>query len=86
MKKNDLNQIKGSDIKELLVKSQELQKELADLVMDKNMKKLKNVKTIHKTKKSLAQILTIVRQKQLLAILEPNQVKEEKIEKKGGKK
>ena len=70
MKKNEFVQVKGLDIKELKEKSKTIQKEIADLIIDKNMKKLKDLKTISKKKKELAQILTVVRQKMLLNKLE----------------
>ncbi|MBI2600242.1 50S ribosomal protein L29 [Candidatus Daviesbacteria bacterium] len=74
MKKNDLIQIKGSDTKELRLKLRTLKGEVADLVLDKNMKKLKDLKKIGKKKKDLAQILTVLRQKELLQELEPKLV------------
>ena len=70
MKKNELTQIKGSDIKELGSKSKAIRIEIADLTLDKNMKKLKDLKTISKKRIDLAQILTIIRQKELLGELE----------------
>ncbi len=70
MKRNELVQIKSLDIKELIEKVKSLRKDLADLVFDKNSSKLKDVKTISKKRQDLAQILTIIRQKQLLAELE----------------
>jgi len=70
MKKNEFVQVKGLDIKELKEKSKTIQKEIADLIIDKNMKKLKDLKTISKKKKELARILTVVRQKMLLNKLE----------------
>lgn len=70
MKKNDFIQIKGLDIKELVLKTKALKIEIADLVVDKNMKKLKDLKMISKKKKDIAQILTVIRQKQLLGQLE----------------
>ena len=70
MKKNELTQIKGLDNKELKEKAKSLKKEMADLTLDKNMKKLKDLKTIGKKRKDLAQILTVLRQKELLTILE----------------
>lgn len=79
MKKSELTQIKGLDIKELGGRAKSLQKEIADLVMDKNMKKLKDIKIISKKRKDLAQVLTIKRQKELLAELESSR-KEEKPE------
>ena len=70
MKKQEFTQIKGLDIKELSGKTKELKKEIANLTMDKNMKKLKDLKSIYKKRKELAQILTVIRQKELLAQLE----------------
>lgn len=75
MKKNDFNQIKGLSVQELLVKIKLLRKEIEDAVMDKNMKKLKDLKTVFKKKKDLARMLTIVKQRELLEALE---LKEEK--------
>lgn len=71
MKKNDFVQIKRLDLKELIVKSKVLIKEITDLTMDKNMKKMKDLKSISKKRKDLAQVLTVLRQKQLLAELTP---------------
>lgn len=66
MKKKEFVQVKSLDIKELKEKSKTIQKEITDLMIDKNMKKLKDLKTISKKKKELAQILTVVRQKEQL--------------------
>ena len=70
MKKNEFVQIKGLAIKELIDKSKSIKSEIADLILDKNMKKLKDLKNISKKKKDLAQILTVIRQKELLEKLE----------------
>lgn len=70
MKKNDLIKIKGLDLKELRGKIKTLKMEIANLVLDKNMKKMKDLKAIFKKRKDLAQILTVIRQKQLLLQLE----------------
>ncbi len=70
MKKNDFIQIKALDLSELKQKAKTLKLEIEDVVMDKNMKKLKDLKTIFKKRKDLAQVLTVARQKQLLAELE----------------
>lgn len=77
MKKNEFVQIKGSDLKELILKVKTLRGEIANLTMDKNMKKLKDLKMISKKKKEQAQLLTIIRQKQLLTQLEAKVVKQE---------
>ena len=71
MKKNEFVQIKGLDLKELKIKANALKKEIADLVMDKNMKKTKDLKLVSKRRKDLAQVLTVVNAKQLLEKLEP---------------
>lgn len=70
MKKNDFVPIKGLDVKELMLKAKELKLEISNLVMDKNMKKTKDLKTASKKRKDLAQVLTIARQKELLEKLE----------------
>ncbi len=71
MKKNEFVIIKGLDIKELRLKSKAFKKEIADLNFDKNTKKLKDLKSIDKKRKELAQVLTVLNQKELLAKLEP---------------
>lgn len=70
MKKNELTQIKGLDLKELSVKAKTLRGEISGLIIDKNMKKLKDVKSVSKKRKDLAQVLTVIRQKELLTELE----------------
>ena len=76
MKKNDLIQIKGLDIKELRVKVKAIKGEIVNMELDKNMKKLKDLKTVSKKRKDLAQVLTILRQKELLGELESKMTKE----------
>lgn len=90
MKKQDFIQIKGLDLKELKVKAKALRGEIANLVLDKNMKKLKDLKMVSKKKKELAQILTVIGQKELLTELEnrkkvvmDNSVEKPKSKKKG---
>lgn len=73
MKRKERTQIKGLTIKELLDKAQSIKKEVANLVIDLNMKKLKDTRAVFKKRKDLAQILTILRQKQLLEELEVKQ-------------
>lgn len=70
MKRNEFIDIKNLDQKALLAKVLQLKDEIADLVLDKNLSKLKDLKSISKKKKDLAQILTVVKQKQLLEKLE----------------
>ncbi|OGE64104.1 hypothetical protein A3J13_02460 [Candidatus Daviesbacteria bacterium RIFCSPLOWO2_02_FULL_36_8] len=70
MKKNDLITVKALDIKELIVKAKSIRMEIADLTLDKNMKKLKDLKAVSKKRKDLAQTLTFLKQKQMLEQLE----------------
>lgn len=79
MKKNDFIQLKTKTLPELLEKVREKRAEADNLVLDKGMNKLKDLKLIKKRKKDLAQILTVLRQKQLFESLES------KAEKKGEK-
>lgn len=82
MKKNELNLIKGQSIKELADKAKGLRKEIAGLLIDLNMKKLKDTKSVFKKRKDLAQVLTILRQKQTLEQLESENSKSQINEKK----
>ena len=70
MKRNDLAEAKRLDQKSILEKVKILSKEITDLILDKNMNKLKDLKAINKKKKDIAQLLTILRQKELLEQLE----------------
>lgn len=70
MGKKDLTEIKNLEIKSLRERVTQSKKELADLIMDKNIKALKDLKDISKKKKDIARILTVIRQKELLEQLE----------------
>lgn len=70
MKRKDLIDTKALDIKALQEKAGKLRTEIADLILDKNMNSLKDLKVIAKKRKDLAQTLTVLRQKQLLEMLE----------------
>lgn len=70
MRKNDLSEIKKMDIKSLGEKAKKLRLELANLVIDKSVNKLANLKLVKTKKKGLAQVLTVLRQKQLILELE----------------
>lgn len=70
MKKQEFVIVKGLDIKELRSKVKAIKEEIADLTLDKNMKKLKNLKVISNKRNDIAQILTVMQQKILLAVLE----------------
>ncbi len=79
MKKQQLAEIKKSDKKFLTEEVKKIKKEIADLVLDKNMNKLKDLKVIAKKRKDLAQILTVLTQINLVEKLTG------KVEEKGGK-
>lgn len=70
MKKNEFIQIKSLDLRQLYSKANALREEIANLTLDKNMKKLKDLKMISKKKHDLAQVLTVITQKELLIQLE----------------
>lgn len=78
------NEIKILDIASLTQRAKTLKVEIGDLVMDKNMNKLKDLKSIFKKKKELARVLTVLSQKTMIGKLEANVEKIE--EKKGAKK
>lgn len=70
MKKNDLAEIKKMDTAALTGKAGKLREEIAGLVIDKNMKKLTNLKVVTGKRRELARTLTVLRQKELLEGLE----------------
>ncbi len=70
MKRQDFTEIKQLEVKAILAKVLAAKTELTDLVVDKSQSKLKDVKILAKRKKDIAQMLTIIRQKQLLEELE----------------
>lgn len=75
MKKNDLLELKKLDIKSLAKKANDLQKEIANLVLERNTNSLKDVNAIGKKRIDLAQIMTVIRQKELLEILQTEEGK-----------
>lgn len=70
MKRTQLKEIKDLALKELILKINTAKLEIADLSLDKNTNKLKDIKSVSKKRKDIAQMLTIVRQKQLINQLE----------------
>lgn len=70
MKKNDFAEIKKSDRKSLEAIVKKVQGEIADLILDKSMGKVTNLKAIKNKRKDLAQMLTVLQQKQELEELE----------------
>ncbi len=88
MKRNDLAQLKNLDEKTLLGRVKKNKVEVADLIMDKKMNKMKDLKSISKKRREIAVMLTIVRQKEMLMGLETsdNQTLDNKTKRKKGKK
>lgn len=70
MKKNELTTVKNLDISQLKEKAKALKKEIADLTLDKNMKKLKDLRMVSKKRKEIAQLLTLIKQKEIIGKLE----------------
>jgi len=70
MKRNQLTDTKALDIKGLKDQAKKLRSDVADLILDKNMNTLKDLKSIAKKRKDLSQVLTILRQKELLAMFD----------------
>lgn len=70
MKKSDLAEIKKMDIKSLDEKVKKSKKELLELMLEKSTSKLTNLKVIKNKRREIAQVLTVLRQKQLLSEME----------------
>lgn len=78
MKKNEFFEIKKMDVKALKEKAKMIKKEISDLVIDKNMNKMPNLKSIKSKRNELAKTLTVLQQKQLMEALEKQtEVKED---------
>lgn len=90
MKTRDFkNEVKTLDITALVQKAKALKVEIGDLVLDKNMNKLKDLKSISKKKKELARVLTVLDQKEMIRKLESKGLEaaeESKVEKNEEKK
>lgn len=69
-KQNTLIEYKDLDIKALEERVKTAKKEVQDLLIDKNMSKLKDLRSLSKRKKEIARMLTIINQKKLIATLE----------------
>lgn len=72
MKKNDLTELKNLNIPAIEAKVADAKKDLANLVIDKNMSKLGDFKVLDKKRKDVAQMLTVLNQKLELQKLEDN--------------
>lgn len=70
MKRNELAEIKKMEIKALVERVKKTRAEVSDLTMDKNIQKLSQKKGLRSKRRDLAQILTVLRQKQILGELE----------------
>lgn len=70
MKKQALAEIKKMDIQAIKERIKYSDEELQKLVMDKSINKLTDVKILARKRKDIAQISTILRQKELLNQLE----------------
>lgn len=66
MKRQDYMEIVNLDELAIIGRVKKVRTEIADLVLDKNMSALKDVKAIDKKRKDLAQMLTVLKQKQML--------------------
>lgn len=79
MKRTDLKEIKGLEIKDLREKIEKAKADLAGLVLEKaqSAKGSKDVKQVFKKRKDIAQMLTILRQKKLLRSLSKEVGKEQ---------
>ncbi len=68
--KFDITSIKNMDTKSIFATAKQMKVAIADLMLDKNMNKLKDLKSIDKKRKELARTLTIFNQKKVLEKLE----------------
>jgi ribosomal protein L29 len=68
--KFDIASIKNMDTKSIFATAKQMRVAIADLMLDKNMNKLKDLKSIDKKRKELAKTLTILNQKKVLEKLE----------------
>ncbi len=75
MKKTELSEVKKAEIDTILGKATALRKEITGLILDKNVSKLSDLREVKKKRRDLAQVLTVLRQKQLLKDLEEKREK-----------
>lgn len=75
MKQNNLLEYKDLDVKSLSERVALTKKEMQDLLLDKNMNNLKDLKSLDKKRKEIAKMLTIRNQKNLIAKLEGKEEK-----------
>lgn len=65
MKKNELKEYKNKSVKDLLLETEKLHKEIAKITVEKTTAKDKKTDLIGKRRQALAVILTFIRQKEL---------------------
>lgn len=70
MKKTDLAEVKKMEMAQIRSKLKRITLEAQKLKLDKAVNKLTDLKSISKRRKDIAQMFTILRQKELLAKLE----------------
>ncbi len=71
----DINTIKAMDIKSIMASANQMRSEIADLMVEKNLKKLKDLKSIDKKRKNLARTLTVLNMKKAIQKLEEKEEK-----------
>lgn len=76
MRKNDLAEIKKMNVSEVKDRVKKVRKEIIGLVLDKNTGKLANLRGVKSKRRGVAQMLTVLRQKEILAELEKTATKE----------
>lgn len=76
--KKDVKEIYTKGEKELKVLLSEKRKELFNLQLDNKQNKLKNTRIIFNTRKEIARILTLLKEKQLMGENMPKEEKEDK--------
>ncbi len=71
MKRNDLKEIKTLEINDLRLKIKEAKNKLAEIIMEKSesTKGAKNVKVFFIKRKDIAQMMTVLKQKEMLVEL-----------------
>lgn len=73
MKKTNLAEVKKTEVSQIRSKLKHIMLETQKMKLDKAVNKLTDLKSISKRRKDIAQMFTILRQKELLAKLEePN--------------
>ena len=70
MKKTELNEMRKMDTKDLNARVEKMRKELQDLLIDRNSGKVSDLKAVSKKRHDIAQVLTVARQKEILAAVE----------------